>query len=308
MKKKEKRKLKSTNATSKKDKFMDFCSFECRLTKNTLEAYSHDLDEYLFWLENQGLQFDNVGQEDIGDFLGFLSDNGFEASSRARVLVTLRMFYKFCANEKHIEYDVGQYMQGPKIWRHLPDFLSIEEVNALLAVHKDDNTPAGIRNRAIIELLYAVGTRASELTDLEETWFIASKGRLRIRGKRGKERYAPLGIPAINALKEYLNFARPMLAGGKKNRYMFISRLGNKLSRTDIWRIVTAIAKKAGITKRIYPHLLRHSFATHLIQGGANLRVVQELLGHSDLSTTEIYTHINDKRLHDIYHDFHPRA
>ncbi|MHC4873269.1 MAG: site-specific tyrosine recombinase XerD [Planctomycetota bacterium] len=287
--------------------FLEFCRVECRLSSNTVTAYRRDLTSFFMWLSEKKLDYSQIGQEDLGDYIEFLSKEGLESTTRARALVSMRMFFKFCFNEKLTSRDVGEHFNSPKIWRKLPDFLSIQEVDRLLSA-ENSGSPLSTRNKALLELLYSGGARASEISDLETSWYHPEEGRIRFRGKRGKERIVPLTAPACEALNLYLNSARPVLLKGQQSKYLFVSKMGKKLRREDIWRIVKKAAEKAGISKKIYPHLLRHSFATHLLHGGANLRIVQELLGHSDISTTEIYTHVEQNHLKKAYHKFHPRA
>lgn len=287
--------------------FLEYCRVECRLSDNTIVSYKRDLTAFFSWLSGKKLDFKVIGQEDLGDYLEFLSNSGLQATTRARALVSIRMFYRFCYNEKITPTDIGEHFNSPKVWRTLPEFLSINDVEKLLSVEKCD-TPLSIRNKALLELLYSGGARASEISNLEHSWYHPEESRIRFKGKRGKERIVPLADASCNALNLYLNSARPFLLKGQQSIHFFVTRNGSKLRREDIWRIVKETAKKGGISKKIYPHLLRHSFATHLLHGGANLRIVQELLGHSDISTTEIYTHVEQSHLKNAFLKFHPRA
>jgi integrase/recombinase XerD len=288
-------------------RFLEYARVECRLAKNSLSAYERDLRAFAAWLAAEGSALPAVRSETLGAYLGTLARRGCQAATRGRALVTLRMFFRFAAQEGLLPADPGQHLTGPKQWRHLPEFLSVAEVEALLAAETGEK-PLAVRNRALLELLYAAGARASEICDLLVAWVYLDEERLRLRGKRGKERFVPLGAPAVAALTAYLNTARPWLTRGTDEAHLFVSRAGRPLGRETVWRIVNRAAAKAGIRKRIYPHLLRHSFATHLLEGGANLRVVQELLGHTDIATTEIYTHVEQSRLREAYRSFHPRA
>jgi len=287
--------------------FLAYCRVECRLTANSLEAYERDLRAFLRYLAEEGIALDAVGPDAVGAYLSRLVEAGREASTRARALVTLRMFFRFAAREGLLPRDPGEHLQGPKLWRTLPEVLSVAEVDALLAA-EDGGAPISSRNRAILEVLYAAGARASEICAVQLHWLYPDEQRLRLRGKRGKERFVPLGAPAMEALGDYLGRARPAFVRGAEVDTLFVSRNGRPLRRETVWRIVHAAAAKAGIGRRIYPHLLRHSFATHLLAGGANLRMVQELLGHATLTTTEIYTHVDASRLKQAYESFHPRA
>jgi integrase/recombinase XerD len=199
-------------------------------------------------------------------------------------------------------------MDNPKLWKGLPEVLRPVEVEALLQTAAEDATPLGLRNRALLETLYAVGARATEICTLRVDWVHLPERCLRLRGKRDKERFVPLGDPAAAALEAYMNGGRPLLVKGSRVPELFVSHTGRALGRETVWRILRRVARKAGVRKRVYPHLLRHSFATHLLEGGANLRIVQELLGHADIATTEIYTHVDRSRIRAAYDDFHPRA
>ncbi|MBN1257390.1 MAG: site-specific tyrosine recombinase XerD [Planctomycetes bacterium] len=287
--------------------FLDYCRVECRLTQNSLLAYRRDLEAFLAYLLAEDVVLAAIGQQHLEEYLGKLAHEGQKPASRARALVTLRMFFKFCAAEKLLPADVAEHLIGPKLFKGLPEVLSVQEVTSLLEAESGED-PVSVRNRAVLEVLYAAGARASEICDLKLLWLYLDEARLRLRGKREKERLVPLGEPAVAALEKYLLNSRPLLARDPKEPLLFLSRNGKPLGRETVWRIVRAAARKAGINKRIYPHLLRHSFATHLLQGGANLRVVQELLGHTDLTTTEIYTHVDREAILDAYASFHPRA
>jgi len=287
--------------------FLDYCRVECRLADNTLQAYERDLRDFLAWLAGRRKTLARAGADEVRAYLAALARQGHKAATRTRRLVTLRMFFRFCVTEKLLAQDPAADLDAPRRWKALPEFLTRREASALL----DAPQPAGalgLRNRAVLEVLYAAGGRASELCDALLSWYEPEAGRLRLRGKRGKERIVPLGEPAQGALAAYLNGARPQLTRATKAAHLFVSRTGRRLDRASVWRIVRAAARRAGLSKRIYPHLLRHSFATHLLEGGANLRVVQELLGHADVSTTEIYTHVDARRLRTAYDAFHPHA
>ncbi|MHC4885064.1 MAG: site-specific tyrosine recombinase [Planctomycetota bacterium] len=287
--------------------FLDYCRVECRLSQNSMDSYRRDLKAFLAFLEEEGVGLSGIGPQLLGGYLSHLAQSGYKPTTRARHVVTLRMFFRFAAAERLLPTDYGQYLDGPKLWKTLPDMLSATEVTALLEVEAG-SSPLALRNRAVLEVLYAAGARASEISDLRLPWLLVDEERLRLRGKRGKDRVVPLGRPALQALAGYLETGRPALLKGRESEYLFVTRTGKRLRREAVWTIVTQVAKKAGIGKRVYPHLLRHSFATHLLEGGANLRIVQSLLGHSDIATTEVYTHVEQKRLQTAYQLFHPRS
>lgn len=287
--------------------FLDYCRVECRLSSNSLDAYTRDLSSFFLFLKEEHCGLDGINPDLLGNYLGVLAGSGYKATTRARHVVTLRMFFRFAAAEHLLSADFGHYLDGPKLWRTLPDMLSVTEVTNLLLAEEGE-TPLALRNRSVLEVLYATGARASEISDLKRHWLLLDESRLRLLGKRGRDRVVPLGEPAIHSLLRYLNESRPRLAAGSQSEFLFLTRTGRRLRREAVWGIVRMAAKKAGIAKRVYPHLLRHSFATHLLEGGANLRIVQALLGHSDISTTEVYTHVEQKRLHSAYHLFHPRS
>lgn len=277
------------------------------MAENTLEGYERDLRGFFIWLAERGLEWTAVDENALAAYLEVLASGGAQAATRARALVTLRMFYRFATAERLVSRDIGLYLEGPKLWRTLPECLSVAEVTALLEAI-GGSTPLAIRNRAILEILYATGARASEICACEVQWVHLEEERLRLRGKRGKERFVPLGLPAQDALADYLNRVRPPWAVRTGSSRLFLSRRGRPLDRSTVWRVVRNAARRAGITRRLYPHLLRHSFATHLLAGGANLRIVQALLGHCDIATTEIYTHVENSQIRRSYDSFHPRA
>lgn len=288
--------------------FLDYCRVECRLSANTLIAYQRDLVHFFAYLEQEHVSLNAVDTSLLGAYLGFLAEGcGLEPASRARHLVTIRMLFRFLVAEKQVVVDPAALMDAPRLMRHLPHFLSVSEVTALLQADFGDG-PLALRNRAIMEVLYATGARASEICDLHVLWYIPHEHRLRIRGKRNKERFVPLGELANRAIGDYLQAGRPFCVRHHDAPWLFISRNGIRLDRQTIWKLVRDTALSVGITKRIYPHLLRHSFASHLLGGGANLRAVQAMLGHASIATTEIYTHVEQSRLTSAYQQFFPRA
>ncbi len=287
--------------------FFDFLSVEKGLSKNTLMAYRRDLKGYLAFLDKKGAaSLDSVNRKMIMDFLLNERDRGLNASSVARGLVAIRMFHRFLTEEGKIKEDVTEVLEAPKLWKHLPDYLSVQEVEALLKA-PNPRKAQGIRDQACLELMYATGLRASEVAGLKIGHVNFDLGYIRVIGKGDKERIVPLGRTAKKSVQRYLKHTRPRWVKEDSEDALFVSRLGKKLSRQTVWMILKKYVHAAGLHKKVYPHILRHSFATHLLENGADLRVVQELLGHSDISTTQIYTHIEKSRLKNIHHKFHPR-
>jgi integrase/recombinase XerD len=287
--------------------FLQYLRVECGLARNTLLAYGRDLDALRAFLEAAGRTTPpEATGEDVAAFIAQMAANTLAPSSRARALVAARMFFRFCVTEGWCEQDPCERVDAPRLWKHLPHHLSPEEVERLLTA-EDGRTPRSLRNRAILEVFYATGARVTEICRLR-VGDLAPDGRsARLRGKGGRERMVPLGEPARQAVAAYLRKVRPGLDRHGREA-LFLSRTGRALRRESIFRIVKAAARRAGIAKNVYPHLLRHSFATHLLEGGANLRAVQSLLGHADPATTEIYTHVSQQRLQRMYEQFHPRA
>lgn len=286
------------------DAFLDSLSVERGLSRNTRAAYERDLTHYLAYLQRKKMKsIAVVSRRDIGDFLLHEKDRGLRSSSIARALAAIRMFHRFLSEENHLQDDVTQSLETPKRWKSLPGYLTELEMEALLAA-PDSRTPEGVRDRAILELIYACGLRASEVTSLDVGHLNLETGYLRVFGKGGKERMVPVGTEARRSLSLYLK----QRAGGViPGHVLFPARAGHRMTRQALWALIKRYAQKAGLSKKVYPHLLRHSFATHLLEGGADLRVVQELLGHSDISTTQIYTHVDQSRLKGIHKKFHPR-
>jgi integrase/recombinase XerD len=236
----------------------------------------------------------------------FQKDKGMAANSIARRLAAIRMFHRFLARERILKSDPSNLIDSPKLWKKIPDTLSINEVEALIA-QPNIRDKQGARDKAILETLYATGMRVSEAVNLRLDNVNLDIGFLRCIGKGNKERVIPIGTKAITSIKRYLEFSRPHLLKKRESEFLFLSRFGKKISRQSFWKIIKRYASQARIKKNIRPHTLRHSFATHLLERGADLRSVQEMLGHSNISTTQIYTHINKDRLKTIHRMFHPR-
>jgi integrase/recombinase XerD len=290
-----------------KDDFLNYLAVECGLSGNTLSAYGRDISQFLAFLSRIGKDAASARVDDVGAFLASLGKSGMSGASAARKLVAVRMFYRFAVAEGGIPKDPTQGVDSPKLWHRLPSVLSVREVDALLAA-SGSRAPLEKRNRAVIELLYATGARVSELVRLKPRDVDWSIRFVRCFGKGNKERIVPVGMSALEALRDYLENGRPKFAKPDSPENIFLSKSGRALGREAVWEVVKILAKKAGITKEISPHTMRHSFATHLIEHGADLRSVQEMLGHADIATTQIYTHLDRSRLKEVHKKFHPRA
>lgn len=286
------------------ESFLNHLLVERGLAKNSVEAYTRDLTEFFSEIRKEPLR---VTREDIRDYLTFQRKTGNKSSTAARKLVTLKNFYRFLLLEKIAEYDPTENVESPKTIKALPSYLTEEEVELLL---KAPNTskPLGIRDKSMLELLYATGIRVSELASLSTKGFNEVAGFILVKGKGSKERIVPVGEVAQDWIRKYFEEARPKILKGKISDALFVTARGGKMTRQNIFLMITSYARQAGITKHISPHTLRHSFATHLLRHGADLRSLQILLGHSDISTTQIYTHIEQERLKEVYKKYHPRA
>lgn len=290
--------------------YMHFLIVEKGLAKNTIESYQRDLKNYSLYLANveEISTFNEVTRVNIVQFLGHLKDQGKSSKTVARHVASIRSFHQFLLREKSTDQDPTVHIETPKTERNLPRILSIEEVEALLEA-PEESTPLGMRDKAMLELLYATGIRVSELISLKMEDVHLTMGFVRCIGKGNKERIIPIGKTAMTVLEKYLENARLKLRSDKhKDEHLFLNHHGKGLTRQGFWKNLKALAKKANIEKDLTPHTLRHSFATHLLENGADLRAVQEMLGHADISTTQIYTHVTKTRLKDVYSKFHPRA
>lgn len=281
--------------------FLDYIRSEKGLSPNTIEAYGRDIS--LFGSFLNGKHWKEVVPEDILAFLGLLKGKGYASSSICRTLVAVKVFFRFLKKEGEVTLDLGRYFDTPKLWQLIPEVLSIEEVDALLAQPNKTDDPLGVRDRAILELLYATGMRVSELcglrlNDLSDTF-------VKVRGKGKKERIIPVGKKATQAVDDYLLRFRGEVK--EENGPLFISSRGKPIDRVTVWNRVKVYARSAGIAKSISPHTLRHSFATHLLENGADLRLIQDMLGHEDIGTTDRYTHVTGNRLKVAFKAFHPR-
>jgi len=288
--------------------FLDYLRAECGLADNTLEAYGRDIRRLFKRLETTGVaSLSEVTTAHIIKHVVALRDEGLEPTSASRALSALRMFFRFLLGEGMLEHDPTDTVEAPSKWRRLPMVMTSAEVERLLAAPEGDD-PYRIRDRAILETLYATGARVSEVIAITPDAVDLDVGYVRVRGKGNKERIVPLGRKGAEAITLYIDRARERFARRGNAAELFLSMRGSGLSRKRIWQMVRNYAARAGITKTVSPHMLRHSFATHLLEGGANLRAVQEMLGHADVATTEIYTHVDRTRLKAIHSKFHPRG
>lgn len=293
-------------APSPLPEFFNYLSAEKGLAQNTLTAYRQDLFRYARFIEEKKItDWGKVTRDHILQFLIQEQKRKLDAASIARRLVSIKLFHRFLVQERLLAEDVTGVLESPKLWKKLPHFLTRQEIDAIfkLPVPKD---PAGIRNRAILECLYGTGIRVSELVGLTIDSVDLENAYLRSRGKGDKERIVPIGGKAIGACKYYLQVVRSKMKS--KTDHFFIGKNGKGLTRQYIWQMIKKIARQSGIQKDITPHTFRHSYATHLLEGGADLRTVQELLGHSDISTTQIYTHVSRDRLKAVHAKYHPRG
>jgi integrase/recombinase XerD len=290
--------------------FLMHVRVEKGLSANTISAYKRDLNKFEGFTRKRKLNLESVGRDDLVDFLAGLYRQKLESRTVARQLVTLRNFFRFAQIQGLIAEDPSINLESPKIRRHLPGYLRLEEVEKLLE-QPDAKTPTGLRDRAMLEVLYSTGLRVSELISLGVNDLDAKVGCVRCIGKGDKERIVPVGKKALGMVEKYLREGRPPLlrtAKASSGPALFINRRGVALSRVGVWKILSAYGRRAGLRIALTPHMLRHSFATHLLERGADLRSVQLMLGHADISTTQIYTHVVEERLKQIYNAHHPRA
>jgi len=289
------------------DSFLDYLSVERGLAKNTIVAYRQDLNIYLDFMIKRGINaLSRISKNEIIEFMLFEKEKGVSPTSISRRLAAIRMFHRFLCRERILKEDPTTLIDSPRLWKKVPDTLSLNEVESLIS-QPDPRLCQGSRDKAILETLYATGMRVSESTDLKVNNINLDIGFLRCIGKGNKERVIPLGRKAIHSINRYLVFSRPRFLKNKTSEFLFVNRSGGRLSRQSIWKLIKQYAKEAKIKKTIKVHTLRHSFATHLLERGADLRSVQEMLGHSNISTTQIYTHIDKERLKTIHKMFHPR-
>jgi integrase/recombinase XerD len=284
--------------------FLDFCRIEKGLSANSIAAYSADLLKFTAFLKRPPGE---AATEDLRAYLDHLSSTGLSSRSIARHLTTVRSFYGFLLGEGQVDRDPTEHLRTPKQWQSIPKYLNIQEINNIIQA-SDPARPLGIRDRAMMEVLYATGLRVSELCKLATADVNLDLGVLRTTGKGNKQRLVPVGTAALRAVEDYLKNGRPAILKRHVSRYLFITARGGCLTRQAFWSLLARYGRKAGIFHGLTPHVLRHSFATHLLEGGADLRSVQIMLGHADISTTQIYTHVMRSRLRDTVSKHHPRA
>jgi len=284
--------------------FLTFCRIEKGLAANSLDAYRRDLERYSQALPAQ------LGPDHRDAVLGYLNSlyrSGLSSRSIARHLATLRNFYSFLLRERRIESDPTEHVRTPKQWKNIPKFLNLKQIESLIQ-SPDLSRPTGVRDRAMLELLYATGLRVSELCRLGTSDLNLEMGVLRTTGKGNKQRVVPVGRAAVAAVRQYMETARGVILKARGSRFLFVTARGGAMTRQAFWKLLAAHGRRAGIFRNLTPHVVRHSFATHLLEGGADLRSVQVMLGHADISTTQIYTHVMRSRLRRTLDEHHPRA
>jgi integrase/recombinase XerD len=290
------------------DSFLSYLAVEKGLSENTLESYGRDLRKFIRFAEDTGLgSAREIRYSHILDYLSKIKEKGFNATTIVRSIVSIRQFFKYLLMEKIIEEDPAARIGTPRMKKGLPGVITLDEVEALLKA-PDESTPEGLRDSAMLETLYATGIRVSELIGLKLNDVNFELGFVVVYGKGSKERVVPMGDKARQKLLEYLGSSRQALLKSREAKALFVTRLGKGMTRQGFWKIIKQQALKAGIAKKISPHTLRHSFATHLLERGADLRTIQIMLGHSDISTTQIYTHVERERLKEIHKKYHPRS
>ncbi len=290
------------------DQYVRHLLIEKGAAANTLEAYGRDLNRYVSFLEQKGVaDVRSVVPGTVIEFLVQIKEEGLSPNSMNRSLAALRGFYKYLLNEKVLEESPLTHIELAKVWMRLPDTVSREEMSLLLS-QPGDSTPAALRDQAMLELLYATGLRVSELIGLTMNSINWQVGFLTVMGKGDKERVVPIGKTAYDCVRRYVDEARPGLLKSGTTDVLFLNRFGRIFTRQGLWKIILQYTKKADLKKNVHPHTFRHSFASHLLEGGADLRAVQMMLGHSDISTTQIYTHVTRDRLKEIHRKYHPRG
>lgn len=290
------------------DLFLHYLAAERRLAVNTIQSYFYDLSAFFNYLAGKRvMDISSIKAVHVRGFLAHGLKEGRSSRSNARIVSTLRAFFRYMLSEKLIRETPTSLIDLPKLGRSLPKVLSLSEVNRMLAV-PEGAEPLAVRNSTMLHLLYATGMRVSELVKLPMAGLNLSAGYIRVYGKGGKERFVPFGEEAKERLEDYLRLSRPSLLQKKTSDFLFVTRSATAMSRMRFWQIVKEVIRAAGIEKQVSPHVLRHSFATHLLENGADLRSVQLMLGHSDIATTQIYTHVDSSRLKTIHKRFHPRG
>lgn len=290
------------------EQFLDYVLLERGLAVNTRAAYGADLDAFRAYLQKHGiLSLNNITRDQIVDYLLDGREKGLSVNTLSRRLVALKVFFRYLQSEGLLASDVTAAMDSPRLWRTLPGVLSPVQVERLLAAPAG-NTSQAVRDRAILELMYAAGLRVSELAGLRLDDLHFAEGYLRCTGKGRKTRIVPVGRQAVSAVERYCNEVRPLLVKDDAEKGLFVTRLGRPFSRQGLWKLIKHYSMLSGADANVSPHTLRHSFASHLLANGAPLRVIQEMLGHADISTTQIYTHVDRARLQQVHAQFHPRA
>jgi len=289
--------------------YVHFLRLEKNASPNTVESYRRDLERFLSFLDDAGIESpEEAGEETVSRFIRLLGELGLSARSVSRNLTAIRMFYRFLISEKEASTDPTRNLDAPRLARTLPDVLNPGEIGAIIG-QPDAAEPLGLRDRAILETLYATGIRVTELTTLKKQNVFPDEQFVRVMGKGSKERIVPIGRSALGWIARYLAEVRPQLTGPRaRTDALFVNSRGGALSRMTVWSMVRSYTEKSGIGKAVHPHTFRHSFATHLLEGGADLRSVQEMLGHVSISTTQIYTHIDREYLREVHRTYHPRA
>jgi len=284
--------------------FLDFCRVEKGLAQNSIASYRNDLHRFTGFLPVPVIE---ATREHLNEYVGSLYESGMSPRSIARHVATLRNFYTFLLAEGKVSGDPAEFLAAPRQWSNLPKYLNQEEVEKLLTAPPPEKA-TGLRDRAMLEMLYATGLRVSELCGLEMTAVERQLGVLRVTGKGNKQRMVPFGEAAGQALDRYLNEGRPKLMKKRASAYVFVTARGSAMTRQCFWMLLKAYGRRVGIVRPLTPHVIRHSFATHLVEGGADLRSVQIMLGHADISTTQVYTHVAKRRLRETIDQHHPRA
>ena len=290
------------------DQFLNHLSIEVGLSANTIKSYRRDLERYIKFLQETKIDsVDKITEEHITNFIVQLSSERLAANSIARKLSSIRRFHKFLVTEGYSDSNPAGALESPRLWRKLPTVLNVKEMEKLLDKPTEDD-PLGLRDKAILEFLYATGVRISELIHVKRKDLLSEVELVRVIGKGQKERIIPIGKKSLKWVKKYLQEARPKLAKEYSEDVLFLNRRGRPFSRMGLWKILRKYVMQAGIKKKVSPHTIRHSFATHLLEGGADLRAVQEMLGHADISTTQIYTHLDREYLKQEHRHYHPRS
>jgi integrase/recombinase XerD len=288
-------------------RYLAYLEIEKGLAHNTLLAYDQEIKKFYSFLKTQKIDYLTISESEILDFIKEEAIKGNSFSTQSHLISVLKSFYKYLIGEDKIDYNPISTIESPQKWKTLPKYLSIEQVSELLESPELDR-PLGRRDKAILELMYATGLRISEVSGLKMTNLHLDEMFIRVLGKGSKERVIPFGETAGKFVKDYLETSRNGLLRGKSNDYVFLNAFGEKISRVGLWKIVTGYGKKVGVGHILTPHVLRHSFATHLLEKGADLRSIQMMLGHSSISTTEIYTYVAKTRVKQIYDKYHPRS